>query len=193
LEAAADTIAAATAPLDLLSDLADPHTKAKQLAELEHEGDRLTRTILTRLGSTFIARLDRDDIFELAGRLDNVTDAIEDVGAMVYLHGITEPLDPVAEQAGVLLRAAEHISQGMRCLEQVGPDRLSAYLTAIEDLEHEGDQLHRRVRAQLYDFTTEHPAQHMLRWKDITDGIEQALDELAHVAYTVEGIVLKNA
>jgi uncharacterized protein Yka (UPF0111/DUF47 family) len=75
----------------------------------------------------------------------------------------------------------------------VDPDRLSAYLTAIEDLEHEGDQLHRRVRAQLYDFTTEHPAQHMLRWKDIPDGIEQALDELAHVAYTVEGIVLKNA
>jgi len=81
----------------------------------------------------------------------------------------------------------------MRSLDQLEPNRLNAYLTAIDDLEHEGDQLHRRVRAQLYDFTTEHPAQHMLRWKDITDGIEQALDELAHVAHTVEGIVLKNA
>jgi len=80
----------------------------------------------------------------------------------------------------------------MRCLQQVDPDRLSIYLAAI-DLEHEGDQLHRRVRAQLYDFTTEHPAQQMLRWKDITDGIEHALDELAHVAHTVEGIVLKHA
>jgi uncharacterized protein len=193
-EAAADTIAAAaTALLDLLTDLADPETKAKQLAELEHEGDRITRTILTRLGSTFIARLDCDDIFELAERLDNVTDAIEDVGDIVFLHGITEPLDPVTEQAPVLLRAAEHNSQGMRSLDQLDSDRLSAYLTAIDDLEHEGDQLHRRVRAQLYDFTTEHPAQHMLRWMDITDGIEQALDELAHVAHTVEGIVLKHA
>jgi predicted phosphate transport protein (TIGR00153 family) len=193
-EAAADTIAAAAAALvDLLTDLVDPETKAKQLGELEHEGDRITRTILTRLASTFIARLDRDDIFELAERLDNVTDAIEDVGAMVYLHGITEPLDPVADQARVLLRAAEHTSQGMRCPEQVDPDRLSAYLTAIDDLEHEGDQLHRRVRAQLYDITTEHPAQHMLRWKDITDGIKHALDELAHVAHTLEGIVLKHA
>jgi hypothetical protein len=73
---AADTIAAATAALvDLLTDLVDPETKAKQLAELEHE---------------------------------------EDVGAMVYLHSITEPLDPVADQARVLLRAAEHTSQGMR-------------------------------------------------------------------------------
>jgi predicted phosphate transport protein (TIGR00153 family) len=179
--------------VDGLSDLADPHTKAKQLAELEHEGDRITRTILTRLASTFIARLDRDDIFELAERLDNVTGAIDDVGDMVFLHRITQPLDLVTEQARVLLRAAERTSQGMRSLDQLDPDRLSAYLTAIDDLEHEGDQLHRRVRAQLYDFTTEHPAQHMLRWKDITDGIEQALDELAHVAHTVEGIVLKHA
>jgi uncharacterized protein len=193
-QAAADTIAAATTVLlDLLIDLADPEAKAKQLAELEHEGDRITRSILTRLASTFIARLDRDDIFELAERLDNVTDAIEDVGDMVFLHGISQPLDLVTEQARVLLRAAEHTSQGMRSLEQRDPDRLHAYLTAIDDLEHEGDQLHRRVLAQLYDFAGEHPAQHMLRWKDITDGIEDALDELAHVAHTVEGIVLKHA
>ena len=99
-QAAADTIAAAaTVLVDLLTDLADPETKAKQLAELEHEGDRITRTILTRLGSTFIARFSRDDIFELAERLDNVTDAIEDVGDMVFLHGITQPLDTVTEQA----------------------------------------------------------------------------------------------
>jgi uncharacterized protein Yka (UPF0111/DUF47 family) len=81
----------------------------------------------------------------------------------------------------------------MRSLDQLDPNRLGAYLTAIDDLEHEGDQLHRRVPAQLYDFTEEHPAQHMLRWKDITDGIEEALNELAHVAHTVEGIVLKHA
>jgi uncharacterized protein len=177
----------------LLSDLTDPEAKVKQLAELEHEGDRITRTILTQLASTFIARFDRDEIYELAERLDNVTDAIDDVGDMVFLHGITQPLDPVTEQARVLVQAAEHTSQGMRSLDQLDPDRLSAYLTAIDDLEHKGGQDHRRVLAQLYDFTGEHPAQHMLRWKDITDGIEEALDELAHVAHTVEGIVLKHA
>jgi predicted phosphate transport protein (TIGR00153 family) len=192
-EAAADTIvAAATVLLDELSDLTEPEAKAKQLAELEHEGDRITRAILTRLASTFVARFDRDDIFELAKRLDNVTDAIDDVGDMVFLHGITQPLDPVTEQTRVLVRAAEHTSQAMRSLDQLNPGHLSAYLTAIDDLEHEGDQLHRRVLAQLYDFTGVHPAQHMLRWKDITDGIEDALNELARVAYTVEGIVLKN-
>jgi uncharacterized protein Yka (UPF0111/DUF47 family) len=121
-----------------------------------------------------------------------VTDAIDDVGDMVFLHGITQPLDPVTEQARVLVRAAEHTSQAMRSLDQLDPAHLTAYVTAIDDLEHEGDQLHRRVHAQLYDFTGEHPAQHMLRWKDITDGIEEALNELTRVAHTVEGIVLKN-
>jgi uncharacterized protein len=193
-QAAADNIAAAaTVLLDLLTDLADPEAKAKQLAELEHEGDRITRTILTRLASTFIARFDREEIFELAERLDNVTDAIDDVGDMVFLNGISEPLELVTEQARVLLRAAEHTSRGVHSLELVDRDRLNAYLTAIDDLEHQGDQLHRRVLAQLYDFAGEHPARHMLRWKDITDGIEDALDELAHVAHTVEGIILKHA
>jgi uncharacterized protein len=193
-QAAADTsAAAATVLLDLFTDLADPETKAKRLAELEHEGDRITRTILTRLASTFIARFDREEIFELAERLDNVTDAIDDVGDMVFLNGISEPLELVTEQARVLLRAAEHTSRGVHSLELVDRDRLNAYLTAIDDLEHQGDQLHRRVLAQLYDFAGEHPARHMLRWKDITDGIEDALDELAHVAHTVEGIILKHA
>jgi uncharacterized protein len=146
-QAAADNIAAAAVLVELLTDLADPETKAKQLAEFEHEGDRITGTILTRLASTFIARLDRDDIFKLAERLDNVTDAIDDVGELVFLHRITEPLELVTEQARVLLRAADQTSQGMHDLDQLDPDRLSGYLTAINDLEHEGDQLHRRVLA----------------------------------------------
>jgi uncharacterized protein Yka (UPF0111/DUF47 family) len=112
---------------------------------------------------------------------------------MVFLQGISHPLDPVTEQARVLLGAAERTSRGMRSLDQLDPERLNAYLIAIDDLEHQGDQLHRRVLAQLYDFTAEHPVQHVLRWKDVTDGIEHALDELAHVAHTVEGILLKHA
>ena len=122
-----------------------------------------------------------------------MTDAIDDVGDLVFLHRISHPLDGVVEQARVLVRAAEHTSQGMRSLDELDSDRLSAYLTGIDDLEHEGDQLHRRVLAQLYDFTAEHPAQHVLRWKDVTDGIEHAVDELAHVAHTVDGIILKHA
>jgi uncharacterized protein Yka (UPF0111/DUF47 family) len=103
------------------------------------------------------------------------------------------PLAPSLRAVSFEADQAEHTSRGVHSLELVDRDRLNAYLTAIDDLEHQGDQLHRRVLAQLYDFAGEHPARHMLRWKDITDGIEDALDELAHVAHTVEGIILKHA
>jgi len=91
-----------------------------------------------------------------------------------------------------LVRAAEHTAEGMRGLRRPGPERLEVYLTALEMLERDGDRLHRRVVAELYEFTGEHPARHVLRWKDITDGLEAALNKLAGVAYTVQGIALKH-
>jgi uncharacterized protein Yka (UPF0111/DUF47 family) len=162
------------------------------LVDLEHEGDRITRDILTRLATTFIARFDRDEIYTLAEGLDDVTDAIEEVGDFIVLHGIGQPLQDVLEQARVLVRAAEHTAEGMRGLRQPGPERLEVYVMALEVLERDGDRLHRHVVAQLYEFTGEHPAQRVLRWKDITDGLEAALNELARVAYTAQGIVLKH-
>jgi uncharacterized protein len=192
-EAAADTIvAAAKTLLDMLSNVADAEALAKRLVDLEHEGDRITRDILTRLATTFIARFDRDEIYALAEGLDDVTDAIEEVGDLILLHGISQPLRGGQEQARVLVRAAEHTAEGMRGLRQPSPDGLNVYLMALEVLERDGDRLHRRVVAELYEFTGEHPAQHVLRWKDITDGLEDALNGLARVAYTVQGIALKH-
>jgi uncharacterized protein len=176
----------------VLNNLADAEAMAKHLVDLEHEGDRITRDILTRLATTFIARFDRDEIYALANGLDNVTHAIEEVGDFLVLHGIRQPLQGVLEQARVLVRAAEHTAEGMRGLRQPGPERLAVYVMALEVLEHDGDRLHRRVVAELYEFTGEHPAQHVLRWKDITEGLEEALNELARVAYTVQGIALKH-
>jgi predicted phosphate transport protein (TIGR00153 family) len=192
-EAAADNIVtAANTLLDMLSNLGEAEALAKHLVDLEHEGDRITRDILTRLATTFIARFDRDEIYTLAEGLDDVTDAIEEVGDFIVLHGISQPLRGVQEQARVLVRAAEHTAEGMRGLRQPSPERLAVYVMALEMLERDGDRLHRRVVAELYDFYGEHPAQHVLRWKDITDGLEEALNELARVAYTVHGIALKH-
>ena len=88
-EAAADNIvAAARTLLDMLSNLGQAEALARRLVDLEHEGDRITRDILTRLATTFIARFDRDEIYTLAEGLDDVTDAIEEVGDFIVLHGI---------------------------------------------------------------------------------------------------------
>jgi predicted phosphate transport protein (TIGR00153 family) len=191
-EAAADNMTESARLLDeLLGDFVDPELKAKRLAEHEHEGDRITHAILTRLNSTFITPFDREDIYALAAQLDDVVDAVEEAADMLVLHKVEEPIDPVREQARIIRRAAEETARGLRHLRKLDQRRLRAYQVAVTELEEEGDRVYRSARAELYSFTTEHPARYVLVWKDIIEQLEEALDSLDHVTHTVESIVLK--
>lgn len=193
-EAAGDNLAgAARLLLDMVEDFVDPEMKAKRLADAEHEGDRLTHAILLRLNSTFITPFDREDIYALAGNLDDVVDSLEAAADMMVLHRVTEPIDAVVEQSRLVCTAAEETASGLKHLRNLDEEPLRAFWIRINELENEGDRLYRHARADLYSFDAEHPAQFLLRWKDIVDEIERALDELEHVAHTIESIVLKNA
>jgi predicted phosphate transport protein (TIGR00153 family) len=179
--------------LDLVEDFVDPEMKVKRLVESEHEGDRLTHTILSRLNSTFITPFDREDIHALAGQLDDVVDAIEAAADMMVLHKVVEPLDAVVEQARLIDQAAKETVAGLRSLRGLDEEPLRAFLVTINELENEGDRLYRRARADLYNFTGEHPARYVLIWKDIVEQLEEALDGFEHVAHTVETILIKHA
>jgi uncharacterized protein len=192
-EVAANLADAARKLLDMVEDFVDPETKAKRLVEAEHEGDRLTYAIYSRLNSTFITPFDREDIHALAGHLDDVLDAMEAAADMLVLHKVTEPLDAVVEQARLIDRAARATVDGLRNLRGLKQEPLRAYLIDINDLEHAGDQLYRRARADLYDFNAEHPARYVLIWKDIVEQLEEALDGFEHVAHTVETVIIKHA
>jgi predicted phosphate transport protein (TIGR00153 family) len=175
---------------ELLRDFVDPELKAKRLVEHEHEGDRITHAILTRLNSTFITPFDREDIYALAAQLDDVVDAVEEAADMLVLHKVAEPIEPVREQARIILQAAEETARGLRYLRKLNLVRLRAYQVAVTELEEEGDRVYRRARADLYNFDAEHPARYVLVWKDIIEQLEEALDSLDHITHTVEGIVL---
>jgi len=193
-EAAADNVAASARQLsDLVNDFVDPEMKAKRLVELEHEGDRITHAILSRLNSTFITPFDREDIYALASQLDDVTDAIEEAADMLVLHKVVEPIQAVRGQAALIQEAAIVTADGLRHLRKVEHEPLRAYWVRINELENDGDRLYRRARADLYAFTGEHPARYVLIWKDIVEQLEEALDGLEDVAHTVESIVLKHA
>jgi predicted phosphate transport protein (TIGR00153 family) len=193
-DAATDNLAdAARQFLDLVEDFVDPEMKAKRLVESEHEGDRLTHAILSRLNSTFITPFDREDIHALAGQLDDVLDAIEEAADMLVLHKIVEPIDAVVGQARLIDRAARKTADGLRSLRGLKHEPLQAYLVVINEIENEGDRLYRRARADLYNFTGEHPARYVLQWKDIVEQLEEALDGFEHVAHTVETILIKHA
>src|SRR4029453_3766480 len=101
-EVSANLADAARQLLDMVEDFVDPEMKAKRLVEAEHEGDRLTHAIYSRLNSTFITPFDREDIHALAGQLDDVLDAIEAAADMLVLHRVTEPLEAGVEQARLI-------------------------------------------------------------------------------------------
>ena len=192
-EVVANLVDAGRYLLDMVEDFVDPEMKAKRLVEAEHEGDRLTHAIYSRLNTTFITPFDREDIHDLAGQLDDVLDAIEAAADMLVLHKVTEPLDAVVEQVRLIDRAARATADGIRNLRGLKQDPLRDYLININELEDAGDRLYRRARADLYNFDAEHPARYLLIWKDIVEQLEEALDHFEHVANTVETVIIKHA
>jgi uncharacterized protein len=192
-EAAGDNLAQCAALLrDLVEDYVDPETKAKRLADCEHEGDRLTQALLVRLTTSTRSPFHRDDVHALATRLDDVTDALKEAADLLVLHKVTEPIEVVVEQVDLLGRAAA-TAAGIRQLRTLDVEALRAYAARVEELEHAGDRLYRRARARLYAFEVEQPARYVLVWKDIIEQLEEALDAMRRVAQTVDGIVLRNA
>jgi uncharacterized protein len=193
-DAAAGNVAESAALLrDLVDDFVDPEMKAKRLFDQEHEGDRITRAILARLNTASRVPFDRKDVYDLATKLDDVTDAVEAAADMLVLHKVIEPIDPVRQQARLIDEAARETAAGLSHLRKLATEELRAYWIRINELENEGDRLYRRARAELYAFDAEHPARNVLVWKDIIEQLEEAMDALEHVAHTVESIVLKHA
>jgi uncharacterized protein len=193
-EEAADVVVRATRLLcDMVEDFVEPAAKAKKLVDVEHEGDRVTADILVRLNSTFVTPFDREDIYALATGLDDVTDSIEAAGDSLVLHKVAEPIQAIRDQARLLNRAADLTAEGMRHLRDLNTSELQRYWVGISDLEDECDRLFRQAVANLYSFTAERPARHVLVWKDIVEQLEEALDTLQHVSHTVQTIALKHA
>jgi predicted phosphate transport protein (TIGR00153 family) len=191
LESAKNLTAAIELLKDLIEDYRDVDLKAKRIQDREHDGDEVTHAIIRRLNTSFITPMDREDIYQLATALDDVLDAVEAVSDLFVLHGIEAPLPQMKEQADVLLRAAEQSQAAIELLPKMDRDRLQPYWVEINTLENEGDQLYRHAVAEL--FSGEYRAMDVLRWKEVIENLEEALDGLENVANIIESIVLKHA
>jgi uncharacterized protein Yka (UPF0111/DUF47 family) len=195
-EASGNNLAeAARLLLDLVEDFVDPEMKAKRLTDCEHEGDRITHAVFSRLNATFVTPFDREDIYLLASRLDDVVDSIEAAADMLVLHRVVEPIDAVVQQARLLDQAAKETAAAIVHLRHVEREHLQAYWVRLNELEDEGDRIYRHALAELYAYSEEDDrlARHVLTWKDIVAELEHAMDGLEHVADAVSSIVLKTA
>jgi uncharacterized protein Yka (UPF0111/DUF47 family) len=135
--------------------------------------------------------MDREDIYALATALDDVLDAIEAAGDLFVLHSIDQPRPSMIQQADVLVRAARQTEAAMKALDHLDRTVLEPYWIDINSLENEADRLYRRAIADM--FGGDHKAMDVLRWKEVSETLEEALDGLENVANIVEAVVLKHA
>ena len=173
--------------LALLRDYRDVDRKVGRVLDIEHEGDELTHDVMHRLNTTFITPFDREDISKHASNLNDVLDHIEAAAEYLQLHSISELLPQMGALGETLDRAASKTAEAMPLLRNM--KGMDDYWVEINRLENEGDRLYRRTIAEL--FSGDYRAMDVLKYKDIIEEIEQAIDRLEDVANTVEGIVLK--
>jgi predicted phosphate transport protein (TIGR00153 family) len=159
-----------------------------QIKEREHEGDRVTTDLIGLLNRTFVTPFDRDDIFRLATSLDDICDLVDEAATNVELYDVRRVPDRAREQADVIHRAARELDAGVRCLD--GFKDAGNELRQLRDLEDEGDRILRQAVAEL--FRSGQDPISIIRWKDIHEQLEEAVDAFQTVADVLEAILVKN-
>jgi uncharacterized protein Yka (UPF0111/DUF47 family) len=176
---------------ELLSELPEHSGLVDELKAFEQEGDRITHDIIHRLnggGRRLRRPFDAGDGYALATALDDVLDHTEQTAALLYLYGVEAPMEQAVELADVLVGADEQIVKALERLcagAEPGP-----CLVEIHRLENEGDRLLRDGVASLFAGGAADPMV-VIRWKDIFESLEAAVDACETVAHVVEGIMLK--
>jgi uncharacterized protein len=174
---------------DLIHQFDKVHAKHARISECERRGDELTRTILRRLDSSFTAPFDREDIHALTEQIDDVVDDLQAVSELLLLHDVDEPLDEVRELTDVLVKATDANAALIGKLSKLRG--MESELEAVDRLESEADRIYRRTVAHL--FSGDFNAFDVLRWKDIVEAIEDAVNGVERVSDIVEGIALKHS
>jgi hypothetical protein len=188
-EAATNNVRAA----DLLDQMLRGYPETKNLAReiliCEQEGDRITHDVIRRLNQTFVTPIDREDIIVLASALDDIADFIEEVADYLGLYKIEAPMEQAGRLAHILLQATRQISDAMPRMRDFRD--ISHYTVEINRLENDGDRIVREAVASLFEGGIDPMV--VIRWKDLFERLEEAIDACERVANVLEGIVIKNA
>src|SRR5690242_20786535 len=177
----------------LLNQLfADPSRTAelvRQIKDVEHQADVLTLSINTRIDKSFITPIDREDIHLLASRLDDVIDRLDGTARRVVMLHINEVREPAKQMAHVIRRASDLIAQAVKAIKR--PSEVSNFASQIKQLEEEGDALYHEAVGAL--FAGKPDPIEVIRWKEVYETLETAIDQCMGVANAVHSISIKNA
>jgi predicted phosphate transport protein (TIGR00153 family) len=182
-----NTVEAAKLYLGMCERYEDPAGTHKLIREKEHQGDEYTHEIIRHLNTTFVTPFDREDIHALASGLDDIMDFIEAAADIFVLHQIERPTQTAIEQARILVRITEAVAGGVGELRKF--KGLEKYWDDIDQIENEGDRVYRQAVAEL--FSGDHKALEVLKWKELYEQAEEAIDACEKVGTILEAIVLK--
>jgi predicted phosphate transport protein (TIGR00153 family) len=189
IEAGKNTVHAAGLLDRMMHQWPDDSGLSQQILNAEQEGDRITHDIIKRLNSTFVTPIDREDIYGLATRMDDVVDFTEEAADFLGLYKIEAPMEQAGALTKVLVAACEQLAAGLEHLRDFKD--LDKYWIEIHRLENEGDRISRDAVASLFSNGVDPMV--VIRWKDIFAVLENAIDATETAAQILEGIVIKNS
>lgn len=160
----------------------------RKIKDAEHEGDRLTHDLIDLLNRTFVTPFDRDDMYRLAAALDDICDHVDEAADNLGLYGVKVIPEQAKQQAYVILRSAIKLDEAVQRLEGFKNSRQQ--LIELRELEDEGDRLVREAVAGL--FRSGQDPISIIRWKDIHEQLEAAVDACENAADVLEAILVKN-
>jgi predicted phosphate transport protein (TIGR00153 family) len=189
-EEAGENIARGADLLDqMLAAWPDRKELARDILVCEQDGDRITHDIIHRLNHTFVTPIDREDILELASALDDIIDLTEEVSDYLGLYRIEAPMEQSQRMSHILVQATRQVAEALPRMR--GFKDLSHYTVEINRLENDGDRVVREAMASLFEGGIDPMV--VIRWKDIYERLEEAIDACEHVANVLESIVIKNS
>src|SRR4051795_1239001 len=187
--AATNCMRAAELLEQLLQGWPDSASLSRDIVVCEQEGDRITHDIIQRLNQTFVTPIEREDILELASSLDDIIDFTEEVADYMGLYRIEAPMEQSQRLAHILVQATRQVAEALPRMR--GFQDLSHYTVEINRLENDGDRVTREAMASLFEGGIDPMV--VIRWKDLYERLEQAIDACERVANVLEGIIIKNS
>lgn len=189
IEQAENVQAGAQAMVDMLGDFSNPAAGATRVETYEHAGDVITHDIMKKLNQTFITPFDREDIHELASRIDDVIDLVDAAATRLVTYRVQRIRPGVLDLATTVRDATAQIVAAVRVLEE--EDHILDHCIEINRLENVADRQCRELIALLFDQEKD-PVQ-IIKWKEIIETLEFATDKCEDVANVIETVTLKNA
>jgi predicted phosphate transport protein (TIGR00153 family) len=188
-EAGTNVLRAAELLDEMLRAFPEHNDLARSILLCEQEGDRITYDIIQRLNSTFVTPIDREDILALASGLDDIVDLTEEVADYLGLYKIEAPMEQAQRLAHILVEACRKVAQAVPRMR--GFKDVTHFTNEIHRLETDGDRVTREAVASLFDNGIDPMV--VIRWKDIFERLEEAIDATEHIANVIANIVTKNS